>query len=121
MADSPTDPPSDPSPVIVLVRDLMFSSRISATARAVNAPVVMIRDPQALKDKPGRLLIVDLNQDGALEAAIAWKGATGAHVVGFVSHVDAGTIAKASAAGVDQVMARSKFVNVLADLVRPAS
>src|SRR5690349_14550979 len=109
----------DIRPVLVLVRDLMFSSRIGAAARAANAPVSMLRDPAALAQAAGRRLIVDLNQPGALEAAIEWKRATAGEVVGFVSHVDADTIARARAGGIDRVLPRSQFVQVLPDLLCP--
>lgn len=114
------DPLRAPSPVLVLVRDLMFSSRIGATARAMDAPVKLLRDPASLAGAEGRFLIVDLNQPGALDAAVAWKADTSGEVVGFVSHVDVETIARARAAGIGRVMPRSQFVNALADLLRPS-
>jgi DNA-binding NarL/FixJ family response regulator len=104
-------------PILVLVRDLMFSSRISATARAADRPVRMLRDPSELREAPGRRLIVDLNQPGALEAAVDWKLTSSGDVVGFVSHVDADTIARARAAGIDRVLPRSRFVEVLPELL----
>ena len=115
----PSPPPPAGAPVLVLVRDLMFSSRIGATARAMNAPVTLLRDPAALEGKPGSRLIVDLNQPGALEAALAWKRNSSGEVVGFVSHVDSETVARARAGGIDRVMARSQFVNVLPQLLGP--
>jgi hypothetical protein len=108
---------ADPVPVLVLVRDLMFSSRISATARAGGQPVRMLRDPSDLREAVGRRLIVDLNQPGALEAAVDWKRASSNDVVGFVSHVDADTIARARAAGIDRVLPRSRFVELLPELL----
>ena len=114
-----THPPNQTPPVLVLVRDLMFSGRIGVTARAINAPVRLLRDAEALDGATGRRLIVDLNQAGALEAAVAWKGATGGEVVGFVSHVDAETIGRARSAGIDRVMPRSQFVNSLPELLAP--
>ena len=119
---APTGPPpaSDAAPVLVLVRDLMFSGRIGATARALNAPVRMLRDPAALgQSGGGGRLIVDLNLPGALEAAVAWKGASAGEVVGFVSHVDAETIRRARAGGIDRVLPRSQFVTLLPELLRP--
>ena len=62
---------------------------------------------------------MDLNQPGALDAAVTRKGATGGEVVGFVSHVDADTIGRARAAGIDRIMPRSQFVNALAELLVP--
>ena len=104
--------PTQPQ-VLALVRDLMFVSRITSTAKAVGTDLRVIRDPAALGNQPGRLLLVDLNLPGALEAAAAWRQATQSPVVGFASHVDAQTIAKARQAGLDRVMARSGFVEAL--------
>ena len=104
---------------LVLVRDLMFASKISATAKAGGIEIEMLRDPATLSDRIGRRLIVDLNQPGAIEAAGAWKaGEQGRQVVGFVSHTDAQTIARARSAGIDQVMARSQFVASIDALLR---
>lgn len=103
--------------VLALVRDLMFVSRITSTAKATGTAIAVIRDPAALGDQSGRLLLVDLNLPGALETAAAWRQATQAPVVGFVSHVDAQTIARARQAGLDRVMARSGFVEALPDIL----
>ena len=105
-------------PILVLVRDLMFASKIRATAQSVNAAVQMLREPSQLTGAAGRRLIVDLNQPGVLDAAVAWRGATGGEVVGFVSHVDTQTIQTARLAGIDQVLPRSRFVETLPDLLR---
>jgi hypothetical protein len=112
---------SDPRPVIALVRDLIFASRITATAASVAAPVTVVRDPAKLaghaSDVADAVLIVDLNLPGAIAAARAWKAATGGVVTGFVSHVDTATIAAARDAGVDRVLARSRFVELLPALL----
>jgi hypothetical protein len=105
-------------PTLVCVRDLMFSSKIMATARHLNAPIEMVREPGLLSGKPGVRLIVDLNQPGTIAAAKQWKSeAAGRTAIGFVSHVDSDTIADARAAGIDQVLARSQFVNALPSLL----
>ena len=96
----------------------MFSSRITATARAQNVDVRILRDAQKLLGVAGRLLLVDLNQAGALDAAVAWRAQQNAPVIGFVSHVDTETISRAKQAGIDQVMARSQFVTLLNDLLQ---
>lgn len=107
--------------VLVLVRDLIFASRIGATAKHVGIPIRLLRDPRQLADAPpAARLIVDLNLDGSIEATAAWKRTTGGAVVGFVSHIDTATIARARDAGVDRVIARSKFVEELATLLRAA-
>jgi hypothetical protein len=105
--------------VLVLVRDLMFSSRIAATARAAAAPITLVRDPSQLASAPDApRLLLDLNLPGAIDAAIQWKrAAPSREVIGFVSHVDAVTIARARGAGFDQVLPRSRFVEALPDLL----
>jgi hypothetical protein len=114
---------ADPQPVnagqrvLVLVRDLMFSGRIGATARAVNVPVTFVRDPARLAGETGHRLIVDLGQAGALEAAAAWRERNSGEVVGFVAHVDAETIRRARAAGIDRVLTKGQFVQALPDLL----
>ena len=108
------------TPMIVLVRDLMFASKIRATAQSLGATVTMLRDPAKLAGETGARLIVDLNQEGAIEAAAAWKAAgAGREIVGFVSHVDAATITRAREAGVDKVLARSQFVQQVEQLLSP--
>ena len=104
-------------PVLVLVRDLMFASRISATAQSAQVQVKMIREPEKLAGEQADRLIVDLNQPGALDAAAQWKTGSGGHVIGFVSHVDRETIDRARALGIDEVLPRSQFVQRLPELL----
>jgi hypothetical protein len=98
---------------------LIFASRIGVTARAVGVEIRQLRDPAMLAaENADRRLMVDLNQTGALDAAIEWKKRTGGEVIGFVAHVDADTIRRARDAGVDQVLPRSRFVAELESLLR---
>jgi hypothetical protein len=108
----------EPASILVLVRDLMFASKIRATAQSIGAPVQMLRDPSQLVGAVGTQLIVDLNQAGALDAAVAWKRRTSGEVMGFVSHVDTQIIQSALLAGIDQVLPRSRFVEALPELLR---
>lgn len=121
MGGTPRDPAArqPTADVLVLVRDLMFASRISATARAANVPLTLLRDAAQLTAtaSDATRLIVDLNQGGAIDAAAAWRAQPGREVIGFVSHVDADTIARARAAGIDRVLPRSRFVELLPDLL----
>ena|SRR5687768_15766448 len=112
----PTPPPPT---LLILCRDLLLGSRITAAAQSAGVPFKVVRDAAKLTGQVGQRLIVDLNQDGATAAAAAWKAATsGADVVGFVSHVDAATIQRARSAGLDQVMPRSRFVEQLPQIVQ---
>ena len=113
--------PDDPPPILILVRDLMFSGRILAEARAAGVPVKVIRDPSAiekLENTDSKLMIADLNLPGAIAAAADWRRKISGTVVGFVSHVDSETIAQAKSSEIDQVLARSQFVRVLPDLLK---
>lgn len=102
--------PSQTAPaVLMLCRDLMFTSKVMAASRATGVGVRVVREPQKLAEEAGSRLIVDLGQDHAIEAAGAWRERTGGRVIGFVSHVDEQTIARARAAGIDQVMSRGGF------------
>src|SRR4051812_13753517 len=109
---------SDRPPVLVLVRDLILASRITATAAELGVRTTLIRDSAKLPNDAAGHLIVDLNLSGAVDAARAWKHATGGVVTGFVSHVDTATIAAARAAGIDRVLARSRFVELLPAILR---
>jgi glutamyl-tRNA reductase len=103
-------------PVVAVVRDLMFVSKITGAATAQGSTVKIIRDPAKLAGESGRLLIVDLNLPGAIEAAAAWLPNFKVSSIGFVSHVDADSARRAREAGIEQVMARSRFVEVLEEL-----
>ena len=103
-----------PAPVLALVRDLLLGSRVAGACRTGGVGIEMVRDPVALQNRPGKLLIADLNLPGAIEAAAAWaREAEGREVVGFVAHVDAATVSAARAAGIPRVMARSAFFAAL--------
>lgn len=108
-------------PVIALVRDLLLASRITTAARSSGGNVQLVRSPGDLAGLPGSLLLADLNLEGAIEAAAAWRQARGGAVVGFVSHADAATIAAARQAGINRVMARSAFFESLPDLLKGAA
>jgi hypothetical protein len=122
---SPDSHTPDAPPVLVLVRDLIFASRITATAQAMGVGTFVVRDPAKLKDAyphaTRQTLIADLNQPGALHAANEWRShSAGRVVIGFVAHVDAEIIREARELGIDQVLPRSRFVVDLESLLRSA-
>lgn len=108
----------DTLPILALVRDLMFTSKVTAAAAQAGAPCRTLRDPALLADTPGRLLLVDLNLPGAIPAAAAWAQSTHQPVIGFVSHVDQPTIDAARAAGLTQILPRGQFAAQLPRLLR---
>ena len=106
---------------LALVTDLMFASRITAEAKAAGTQVQILRKPEQLSSAEGELLLADLNLAGAATAAAAWAAREGRRVVGFISHMDSAAIAAAKEAGVQEIMARSRFVQVLPELLRAGS
>lgn len=113
--------------VFVAVDDLMFSSRISTTAKAVGAGIRFTRSPEAVvaaaREAVPSLVILDLNSGRVrpLEIVAALSADPALRTVptlGFVSHVDSATIDAARQAGVGRVLARSAFVEQLPELLR---
>jgi CheY-like chemotaxis protein len=104
--------------ILVAVDDLMFSSKIRATAKGVGAEIVFARTPpeilsQARALKPS-LIIFDINsaKADAINTVAALKADPDLETIpiaGFVSHVDTRMIMAAREAGMDDVMARSAF------------
>jgi len=97
------------APVLIYIRDLLFSSKVVATARAENVAFKVVRDVSKLMETPADLLLIDLNAEGALENAIAWKQKHGGKVTGFVAHVASATIEQAKTSGIDRVMTNGSF------------
>jgi len=106
---------------LALVSDLLFASRITAEAKAAGAQVQILRKPEQLDQAEGDLLLVDLNLSGATIAAANWQQKPGRRTVGFVSHIDSATIASAREAGLEEIMPRSRFIQVLPQLLRAGS
>jgi DNA-binding NarL/FixJ family response regulator len=112
--------------VLVAVEDLLFSSKIRATAKQAGVELTFARTPdtilaQARALKP-TLAIFDLDcarcEPIETIAAIKQDPALAAiRTVGFVSHVHTAIIDAARAAGADDVMPRSSFAGNLADIL----
>ena len=106
---------------LLLSDDLIFTSRISGTAKALG---LTLRSAKTMHDlthflvqSPPRCVIVDLHAPGLglgdlLSAAAALPNRPS--LVGYGSHVDAATLKAARDAGLDVVWPRSKFVDELA-------
>lgn len=110
-----------PEPVLIHIRDLLFSSKVVATAKAEGVAFKVVRDAPKLLETPGERLLIDLNADGAIETAVAWKARHNGHVTGFVSHVAAATIEKAKQAGIDRVMTNGAFSAQLPQILTASS
>jgi CheY-like chemotaxis protein len=114
--------------VLAIVDDLMLSSKISATAKALGVPLQLARTRDAAlgacRTRRPSIVLIDLNGRGTapIDTGAALKqdaALNGVPVVGFVSHVDSATIEQARAAGFDRVMARSAFFAGLPQLLQP--
>jgi CheY-like chemotaxis protein len=112
--------------VLCAVDDLMFSVKISSTAKAVHVPVSFERTPAAVLDRIREerpsLVIFDLNSSrlapiDTIRAVKADEGLRATRTLGYVSHVQSDVIAAARAAGCDEVLARSAFSERLADIL----
>lgn len=105
------------SGVLILCDDLMFTSKVTATARAHGLTAAVARTPAEAvrKAPPVGCVIVDLHLLGLdLPQLLAdLRAGSRAAVIGFGSHVDAETLKAARAAGCDRVMPRSQFVKEL--------
>ncbi len=101
---------------VAVVTDLVFSSRILSTGRALGVTVRCVRSAtqlaQALAAGGVRLAIIDMELPGeealdALQTATAHKPAPA--VLAFYPHVRADLKQSAKAAGADYVLPRSQF------------
>jgi CheY-like chemotaxis protein len=116
--------------IIAVLDDLFFSIKIRTAAKSLGTEVYFERAPdqviESIRSKTPRLVIFDLDSAKMrpMEAIAAMKADPALREVptlGFVSHVHDDVIARARAAGVDQVMARSAFVDRLGSILGPSS
>jgi CheY-like chemotaxis protein len=116
--------------IVVLVSDLMFSSRIREAAKALGTEVRSVRTPEALAEachaERPTLVIADLDDTRVRAlAAIATLRADAASgdvpVIGFISHVNGAGALAAQQAGCTRVLARSAFVNELPQILTGAA
>jgi CheY-like chemotaxis protein len=106
---------------LLLSDDLMFTSRITGTARDLGLVVRTARSAGVLRELAGRhtprCVLLDLANPGLdIGSLVGWlKGecAPAPFVVAYGSHVDTATLRAARAAGCDVVLPRSKFVEEL--------
>jgi CheY-like chemotaxis protein len=112
--------------VLAAVEDLLFRSKISETAAALDVETGFPSSPErllaTLRESPPDLLIIDLNSarfeplellrivksDGTLQDVFT---------VGFLSHVQGDLALAARKSGCDRVMARSAFVENLPQIL----
>ncbi len=106
---------------LLLCDDLIFTSRITGTARGLGLTVRSARSGEALvemaRQSPPHGVLIDLSNPGLvlpeLLARLAEVCPTMPRVVAYGSHVDTATLKAAREAGCDPVLPRSKFVEDL--------
>jgi DNA-binding NarL/FixJ family response regulator len=108
------------SPILIVCTDLIFSTKITGTAKSLGRPFAVARSLEKLRDllaaNASALVIIDLAATGIdpLDAIRLAKtppapDAPKAKVVTFLSHLQTDLAAAARQAGADQVLARSAF------------
>lgn len=102
--------------IVGLIRDLMFRSRIDATAESLGVEVAYVSTldllPQRCAEVKPSLVVVDLSEKAFVPEqtmAILHTCAPDAKVVGFASHVDLKALAGAREAGFGRVLSRQEF------------
>ena len=106
--------------VLVLTDDLIFGSRIAAVAREIGAVArtaeMSMRLPRCIASAAPSCVMVDLQVADARIAdivAAVRSSAPSPRIIAYGSHVDAAGLDRATQAGCDVVLARSKFVERL--------
>jgi len=102
----------------MLCDDLMFTSKVAATARAQGLTVVAVRTAAQVmaraRESCPACVIVDLHNPDldlpALLAALRTACPTMPRVIAYGSHVNKELLQAAQAAGCDRVLPRSRFV-----------
>ena len=119
-----------PVVIIAVLDDLFFSIKIRTAAKTLGVEVYFERVPEqvleTIRSKAPRLVIFDLDSVkmrpmDAIASMKADDSLRGIPTLGFVSHVHDAVIASARAAGIDQVMARSAFVDRLGSILSEPS
>ena len=112
--------------ILAVLDDLMFTSKIKATAERLGVPVTFARTSAAalleMRQSIPALVILDLNNAridpfGTLAAMKREPALAAIRTLGFASHVQVDVIDRARQAGVDQVLARSAFAQHLPDIL----
>jgi CheY-like chemotaxis protein len=105
--------------VVAVVTDLFFQARISAAGRAAGRHVRFIASEDAESAQGGfRLALVDLDAGVDVLAAIReMKALSQSPVVAFGPHLDTEARKAAKSAGADRVLAKSKFVTDLPQIM----
>lgn len=106
------------APGLLLSDDLLFSSRIAATARSLGLELRTLRSAgdvqaSAAQQSPACVILDLANPSLNIAEAVPALKTGGARIIAYGSHVDTATLQAARDAGCDIVLPRSKFVEQL--------
>ena len=112
--------------ILVVVDDLMFTSKIKSAATHLGVALAFARSAEAalaeMRKSAPALVIFDLSNPhtNPIAIAAAMKAEptlASIPTVGFVSHLDTNTIDAAHQAGIGEVLARSAFTARLGEIL----
>lgn len=120
--------PASARPVLAVLSDLLFRSKIDEVARRLDLPLRVARTPEQLERHLGTstpaLALVDLEEAG-LDPSAAIRRlkalADPPRVIGFAGHTNVAAIRAGRDAGADEVLARSAFTAQLPRILAAAA
>jgi len=126
MSDANATTPEPEPTGLLLSRDLIFTAKVTGTARELGQRVVVAGAPDLvlamIEQWRPRAVFVDLAAGDlvAVPALSAYRrqAGLGTPFVAFGSHVDTAALAAARSAGCDPVLPRSKFSAELPEILR---
>jgi DNA-binding NarL/FixJ family response regulator len=106
---------------LLLTDDMIFSSRVTGTARALGLKIIVVKAVESLVSQARELyptcIILDLSQAGEkigeLIRNLKEANSSRLRLIAYGSHVDVATLRAAREAGCDLVLPRSQFVEEL--------
>ncbi len=108
-------------PLVVVVRDLVFRSKIHAAAERQGVALRLAPRGSTLAEAIAGIehptVLADLGEPGLLEQVRAAKATGPVRVIGYLGHLQEALMAEARAAGVDEVLTRGQFVGRLDSLL----
>ncbi len=125
MANEQPDPRIS-NPIVVLISDLIFETKIRETARQLGIPLRVISAADDLaevfRDASGLVVDLNLSTADALDLTRRVKSEFASlPIVAFCAHVQTELIAQANEAGADRVLPRSTFTEQLPQILRELS
>lgn len=115
--NTPSPDSAPPTDLVMVGRDLIFTSKVIGTARALGFTGVTAAGPQRglelIRDRTPKLVVIDLTcpevDRPETLAALAAAAPVGGRVVAFGPHVEGDLLRAALHAGCDPVLPRSRF------------